>query len=189
MPNYSNTSIYFKGNKKTLNELYEQIKIKGLEVNDELSIPKHLKSKRDWTVNNWGTNVDVIVPNEDGTQSEYLDIIKLENNTLSISFNSFWCGPSIWFELICKRYKVSGVYFDIEGGNDFSYFIKYKNGKLILKQEDCYFSQLSIDIYGIEYFEYYLEVDDIEDIDEAVLELFFQNGYTVNRIQKIIAGK
>lgn len=188
MPNYSDTYIEFNGNKEVISKLYSKIKTKGLIVDSEFEIPNDLNEKSDWFYENWGTKVNSLSPEENGEKSEYLTTLKIIDKTkLIISFYSFWCGPSIWFKKVCQKYNLSGEYSDIEGSSDFFHSIQCKNYEVIQEIEDNYFSQPSIDYYGIDFFKY--KVDDLEDINnlfEDDLDLLLKNGYSVDEIEKII---
>lgn len=175
MPNWSSCSIKFKSEETVsglfkLESLFNNIKKHGFNFGTTVVEHKTVDKQRTAWGTKWNMN-----PNE-----AYLI---MKNNSIIMDFESPWCGPHKWFKTICKEHNLSGSYFDCEQGDNFAHKIEYQNGELELEEENKYFSELSIEHLGIDYFledfEFLLEDDsDLSEVDQSILNLFNKHGYT-----------
>ncbi len=100
-----------------------------------------------------------------------------DDGELAIHLSGRWSGPSEWFESVCSKYEISGVYSDAESGSNFYTCITYENGGLFERVDTAYFSAESARDFGVDYFYYHFEdcYETVEDAEET-LAVFEQLG-------------
>ena len=105
------------------------------------------------------------------------------NVNIQIYGEGRWSAPTSYIAEIAHECKLKGTLIDAESGGDFFHKI-IVNESGIDDYMEPYFSQLSIDYYGIEYFvdtynDFLNEADSIEDVRD-MLELFRDNGIDIS---------
>lgn len=175
MANYSYTDITLSGSEEDI--LFAETELKKHTIDDRyLGVSRYIKDDN---------NID----QRAGYGSAEILNITVSDDTIELSLSGRWCSPHLYFEDLVKRHNLSGEYADSEEGCDFFYLMIFENG---IKTEEInvnYFSQASIDYYGIdqftEHYSWIAEEDDWENNNDATLKLFADNGYPIEELKEL----
>jgi len=179
MPNWSNTTMEFKGNKSVLEKIETAVRENNLSclgLEEPLDNPKwenYVNENgepctglwHEWHIQYWGTKWEMEISN-----------IENIDGILTISGQCAWNGPNKWFKYISQKFKLSSTYTDWETGADFFEVIEYKKGELIkeatveLLSKEAY-TYIATDAFsGYEYVLY--ESKNLEDASQKFPEVF-----------------
>ena len=151
MPNFTDVSINLTGEERNIKEFYEEI-IENKD-NDTLEFT-------------------------DGSMCEV--IINFSSNEIYIDGEGIWEGPYETIIDLVEKYKLSGLYFEIDCCSSFSHLIEFKNGEIINEEEDKYYSELSMRVKGLDYWltleSSICEEEDWEEEYEEIIEFFQKFG-------------
>ncbi len=135
----------------------------------------------DWRIRNWGTKWNMSEPN--------INIfINGDRAEMKIDLLSPWNGAYRWFKLVCSEYGFDGLYIDHEMGSYFFNKIVVEDGEVEEEIASSYFSEESVEYFGIEYFVTYFTgaFENIEDLKSRpeFLELFQKHGYDLHQVSE-----
>ena len=122
-------------------------------------------------------------PTDYGYSSVDIVDINKRGNCIFIAGNGRWNAPSNYIISLVNKFNLSGTYFDLEAGCDFSHKLEFKNGNVIKEIEDTFFSQLSVDYHGLEYFRYCTFENYLDDTD---IDYIINNNLSVAEINKLL---
>lgn len=111
-----------------------------------------------------------------------------KEDEIVISGSGRWAGPDGYFKRLCEEYELSCLYKDAEVGCNFAYLFEYEAGILIREEEDTYFSDIGVEIFGIEYFiecyEYITDEKNWEHEYRDVIATFQKHGKSLEELRE-----
>ena len=114
--------------------------------------------------------------------------INFEKTSISISGLGRWSGPYEYIKDLVKRHNLSGSMFDMECGIDWSYFIEFENGEVVSHEQDEYFSTLSIQVKGIDFWieelSWIVDMEDWEEDYDHYISIFNSYGVSVENLKE-----
>ena len=169
MANWSSLKIELTGNVENINNLKNELI--NIVENGNLN-PTNLPNNHE----------------DEGYNIVYGIDIDVKENILTISGSGRWSGPYNYIKDLVKKYNLSGKYFDMEEGNDFSHLILFENGEVDFETDDYYFSKLSILFYGINFWinrqSWIIDQDNWKEDYAHVIELFKLYGVSCEQLEK-----
>lgn len=167
MANLSNVSICLNGSEENIQQAYNEI----LKVQEDDNLFPSL------------------ISDQDGYNAIFDIEISLEENELTLYGYGRWNGPYEYIKHIVVKHNLSGNYFDMESGCDFSHLIEFYNGSISHEEVDSFFSDLSIKVQGIEYWieneSYRADEEDWEENNDYVINLFESHGVSVQQLKEV----
>jgi hypothetical protein len=142
MANWSDTAIYFYGDKEKLKEVEKEIRT---YVDDNFLCGKRPEGCDKYDEDDYGFNC--------------MEVSLLENygDNITLAGMGRWHGPFSWFKCIAEKYGISGEYHDREGGVQFYNRIIAENGDITEDETYDYISKEALDYVGYESMLYDLE--------------------------------
>ena len=170
MANYSYVDIELTGSEKDIKNVLLELESK--KYNDNWLLPYQ--------------GLDDFL--EDGYNTMYEVEITSNDTSIYITGEGKWSGPYEYIKDLVERHNLSGSMFDMESGMDWCYLIEFENGEITRDEEDAYFSDLSIQVKGIDFWieelSWVIDMEDWEEDYDHYISIFDSNGVSVENLKE-----